>query len=387
MTTLQAWTALLALSAAAGCSKNAAANTAAADAGAPRVEGDRLILRPNDPQLAGLTTATVVEGAADSLRLPGRLVWNEDVTVRVFSPFAGRVARVIGDVGRRVRQQDTLALIVSPDYGQAQADARRAATDFAFAQRTAARVRDLFQHGVAAQKDVEAADADLERTRSELRRARSRLASYGADSTAGDQLFALRAPLGGRIVERSITPGQEVRPDQMLANAPQLFAPLFVVTDPSQLWVILDVPERELPVLSAGAALAVHANAWPGRTFPGRLTLVGGAVDPASRTLKVRGTVDNAQGTLKSEMLVTVTLPSLGASGMAVPASAVVLQGANHVVYVDEGGGRLRRAAVTVGAERQGSVAVLSGLAAGERVVTNGALLVEQLFQESKTHS
>jgi membrane fusion protein, heavy metal efflux system len=229
----------------AACAKNAGADNDAADSSGVRVEGQRLILPPKSSQLASLSTTPVSEAGPDSVRLPGRLAWDEDATVRVFSPFAGRVVSVQTDAGRDVHANDVLALIAAPDFGQAQADARRAATDLALAERTATRTRDLFQHGVVAQKDVDAAEADLSRARAEQQRAQARLALYGTDSTTTNQVFPLRTPLAGTVVERTITPGQEVRPDQMLANAAPLFAPLFVVTDPSRLWVVLDLPEAD----------------------------------------------------------------------------------------------------------------------------------------------
>jgi cobalt-zinc-cadmium efflux system membrane fusion protein len=371
-----------------GCGKTADAHADIALAeSAARVDGDHLVLAPNDPRIVTLATAMAMPATADSLRVPGRLAWDEDVTVRVFSPLSGRVARVMALVGRRVQAEDTLALIASPDFGQAQADAHRAATDFALAERTVGRMRDLLQHGVVAQKDVEAAEADVARARTELQRAQARLALYGGDTASISQMFPLRAPIGGTVVERSVTPGQEVRPDQMLANAPQLFAPLFVVTDPARLWVILDVPERDLPLIITGSPIGVKVTAWPDRVFPGRLTSVSGAVDASTRTIKVRGAVRNSRGLLKAEMLATVSLSSVNSGGVVVPSAAVLLEGGDHIVYVDEGKGTLRRTRVTVGTEHQGTVQVRSGLSPGERIVTSGALLFEQLFQESMSRS
>jgi cobalt-zinc-cadmium efflux system membrane fusion protein len=173
----------------------------------------------------------------------------------------------------------------------------------------------------------------------------------------------------------------------MLANAPQLFAPLFVITNPARAWVILDVPERELPYIRTGAALSVQPSAWPDRSFPGRVAFVAGGIDPATRTLKVRGTVDNAQGLLKSEMLVSVRLASATALGVGVPVSAVMLEGEQHVVYVEEARGRLRRVEVTVGSTQHGFVQVLSGLTEGQHVVTGNVLLVEQLYQQARKSS
>jgi len=329
-----------------GCRKSSAAShdvEVTADGSSPRVDGSVLILKPNDPQIVALSTALAVPAAAESVSVPGRLTWDEDVTVRVFSPFAGRVARVTADIGKRVRPEQTLALIASPDFGQAQADARRSATDLALDERNAARTRDLLDHGVAAQKDLEAAEAEVARARAEYQRAQTRLALYGAhDASTIDQVFALRAPIGGVVVERSVTPG---------------------------------------------SVIETRVNAWPDRVFPGRVTLVSGSVDPNTRTVKARGALLNTQGLLKAEMLVTVSLAAPARGAVAVPSAAVLLQGNDHVVFVDEGKGRLRRTPVTIGAERRGIVPVLSGLAPGERIVTHGSLLFEQLFQQTKSHS
>jgi cobalt-zinc-cadmium efflux system membrane fusion protein len=363
-----------------GCGRSSASE-AGESPPAARAEGPRLILDPGSPQLAALATAPVVEAAPLTARMNGRLAWNEDVTVRIFSPFAGRVLDVRVDVGRRVAPSDALATIAAPDFGQAQADARRAAADLALAERTATRMRDLLQHGVVAQKDVDAAEADLARARAEQQRADARLRLYGGDSTSVTQVFALRTPLGGTVVERNINPGQEVRPDQMLANAPQLFAPLFVVTDPSRLWIQLDVPERYVSEIEPGAPLDVRALAFPDRSFPGTVVLISGAVDPTTRTVKVRGTVANHGGLLKAEMLATATATGRRSTGPAVPAAAVLLDGDAHVVFVEEARGRYRRCQVQVGLEQDGQVPVTGDLRPGERVVTGGSLLLEQLFQ------
>ena len=289
--------------------------------------------------------------------------------------------RVVADAGRIVRAGDTLALIASPEFGQADADARRSATDLELAERTLGRTRDLFAHGVVAQKDVFAAAADSARARAEADRAQARVAQYGGNAASVNQVFALRAPLGGSVVQRNITPGEEVRPDQMLASTPELVAPLFAVTDPSRLWVQLDVPERDLASVREGAPIAVRVQAWPDQAFRGTLTLVGSAVDPGTRTIKVRGTVDNPERRLKAEMLVTVDVMGPSRTGVVVPAAAVLLVGDAHVVFVREVPGRYRRAAVTVGAASADRVTLTGGVGPDDVVVTEGSLLLEQLFQ------
>src|SRR2546427_12404028 len=121
----------------AGCRNGkAAARESGASTTAARVEGPRVILPEGSPQLASLSVAAAAPSVPRPVRLNGRIVWNEDVTVRIFSAFAGRVVKGTVDAGQPVQPGDVLATIASPDFGQAQADARRAVTDLAFAQQT-----------------------------------------------------------------------------------------------------------------------------------------------------------------------------------------------------------------------------------------------------------
>ena len=327
----------------------------------------------------GVVTVSPPAGA-DSIAFGGRLVWSEDATVRIFTPFAGRVTRVLSDIGQRVRPGQTLAVIEAPDFGQALADARRAMADLNLATRTVARQRDLLAHGVASRREVEAAETDSIRAASDRQRTEARIALYGADSTASAQGFPLRAPLGGLVVERNLTPGQEVRPDQMLAGTAQLTAPLFLVTDPGHLWVQVDIPEQDAGRVAPGQPMSLRVLALPGRAFKGRLTVIASEIDPTTRTIKARGVVDNPSQALKAEMLVSVQVGVPTGSALTVPAQSVFLEGADRFVFVQDGAGRYRHRSVTTGAARNGVVSVIKGLNVGDRIVVDGVLLLNQLY-------
>lgn len=361
---------------AAGCG----APAGSADRLAPVVDGDCLIIPAGSPRLAGVASTMAVADAPDSLVVPGRMAWDEDVTVRVFAPYAGRVIAVQSDVGRRVSRGDTLAVVASPDFGQAGADAQRAATDFELAERTAARTRDLLAHGVVARKDLEAAEADLARARTERKRATARLSLLGADTNIVGDAYALRAPLAGVVVDRRITPGQEVRPDQMLAGLPQLAAPLFTISDPARLWLNLDVPERDLATVHPGMLVRFEPDARPGAVVIARLAWVAAEVDSATRTVRARAEVANADGQLRADMLVTAHVALTGRPTVTVPAEAVIYRDGRNVVFVQEAGGRIRRTPVEIGAAHGGRVTLVRGVAPGTRVVTTGAILIEGLF-------
>ena len=308
---------------------------------------------------------------------------NDNVTVRIYSPFAGRVSRIAAEPGQALKQGDTLALIASPDFGQAQADARKATTDYILAERTVSRIRDLFEHGAAAQKELQSAEADVARALSEKQRTEARLALYGNTTNSIDQLYMLKTPLDGIVVEKNINPGQEVRSDQMLASSSQLFSPLFVVTDPTRLWLLLDLNEHQLADIKAGQELVIRAAAYPDQEFHGKIDFVSDYLDSTTRTIKVRASVDNSSRALKAEMLVRAELSTAHPTGLNISSSAVFLRGDKHYVFVEEERGTFSRREVKIGPEQGDKVAVLEGVQPGQRVVTGNCLLLEQIFNSA----
>src|SRR5438093_6371468 len=172
-----------------------------------RVENGQVIVEPGSPPAASVSIETAQPPAAATLALNGRIVWDDNVTTRLFTPFAGRVTKIQVEAGESIEAGAPLVAIASPDFGQAQADARRAATDFALAERTVSRLRELSEHGAAAQKDFQAAEAELERARLEKELKAKRLALYGAAADL-DQAYILKSPIArqhaaaGRAVVR-----------------------------------------------------------------------------------------------------------------------------------------------------------------------------------------
>jgi cobalt-zinc-cadmium efflux system membrane fusion protein len=368
--------ALLAL-AVAGCSRRAALP----DKPAFRVDGDTVVFDDASAQAATVRVAAVSRASDDHVDVTGRLVWDEDATARVFPPVAGRVARIARDFGSPVARGELLALLSSPDFGQAQSDAARSAADLRSAERTFERVSQVYERGGASRKDRDQAEADLERARAESERTRRRLELWGGEATATgrvDQDLPLRSPVAGVVVERNLNPGQEVRPDAT--------TPLFVISDPHHLWVLLDVTERDLADVETGARLLVRSPAFPDRSFEGVLDTLGAGLDPATRTVRARGKVANPEDLLKGEMYVSAEIARKEtARRLQVPARAVLQDHEQRFVFVEEGKGRYRRTPVQVGPEREGTVPVLSGLADGARIAVEGELLLEAAWAEVRT--
>ena len=343
-----------------------------------RLEAETLVFAADAPQLQTIKSEHAQPGKPAKLSVTGRLVWDETRTVRIYPPFSGRVARINAQPGDQVRAGQTLALLASPEFGQAQAEARRGATDFALAQKNLARLRELHTHGVAARKDLQAAEADYARAESELQRAQKRVSLYGGNEAAVDQSFALKSPIAGTVVERNINPGQELRSDLVLANAPAMF----VITDPSHLWVQLDASESDLAHLKRGASLQLHSSAYPGASFPARVETIADFIDPLTRVIKVRAAVDNSQHRLKAEMFVTAAVDIGTEAGVRVPAKAVFLAGDKHYAFIEDAPGRYRRVEVKTGSGANGSINVVSGIAQEQKVVVEGSLLLQRMAKE-----
>ena len=349
------------------------------ESSAPSVSGDRVVFPAHSPKRAAITAVAAEPRGPEVRRLSGRVVWDEEATVRVYSPVAGRVAAVAVALGERVEKDAALVRIDSPDFGQAQADLRKANADALLAARTLARTKDLFEHGAVARKDLDAAEAAQAGMESEQQRATARLKLYGAADGEVNGLFTLRAPLGGAVVEKNVNPGQEVRPDQQLANAPQLFAPLCVISDPTRLRVLIDAPERELAVLRTGVPIAVRSMAIPDRTFAGQIDGVSDSLDATTHMVMVRARVENPERRLKAEMFVTVEFTVDGPPGVEVPIKAVFMKNERHFIYVEEQPGAYARHDVELGPEHDGKILVRSGVSAGQRVVTEGGLLLDEV--------
>jgi cobalt-zinc-cadmium efflux system membrane fusion protein len=340
----------------------------------PRVQGDTITFPANAPQLGYLGVERAPERKTVASGLNGRLAWDEDVTARVFPSVSGRVIQILVSPGQSVTAGTVLAKIHSPDFGQAQAEARKAVADLNTAERALRRQHDLFDHGAAAAKDVEEAEGDYARAVSEKERAFSTLALYGGNTSSGDGVFSLRSPVAGVVVEKSLNPGQEVRSEQVGDK------PLFVITDPRRLWLFLDASESDVASLRRNQEVAIRARAVPGKTFHGRIDVIGEGLDPSTRTIKARCLVDNSEKLLRAEMYVTADVSS-AASGVDVSTKAVFLKDNRNFVFVETAPGEFEKKPVTVGAESNGRSVILSGVSAGQNVVIDGCLLLESILE------
>ena len=344
----------------------------------PIVQDNQIRFPPGHSQLALLSITAAAPGKSITVELPARVVWNEARTQRIYPPFAGRVMAIRADVGQSVKAGGVLANLASPDFGSAQADTAKAQSDLRLSQKTMQRQRELLDAGIIARKDFEQAEADASRAQAEAQRANARTNLYGGASGVGvDQQLAIRTSVAGVVVERNLNPGQEVRPDQSGPGVPALF----VVTDPTSLWIQIDARESDVGTLLPGSSFELVVPSLPGRKFEGKVIAASDFIDPATRTIKIRGIVDNRDRLLKAEMLATARLERQLGAGVLVPASAVLLTGVKHSVFVQTQPGLFEPREVQLGYQGPREVVVSHGLEVGEQVVSNNVLLLARQFR------
>lgn len=336
----------------------------AQEAPRPSLNSNQSITFPaGAPQLSYLR----IEAAAD-LPVPlldalsGRVAYDDNHTARIFAPVNGRVLKVLAQAGDTVRAGQPLLALDVPDY----ADLKKAESDQETKRRALERSQALFGMEVVARKDLEAAENDYRAAAAEAERSRARLRNLSP--LAGESGFALRTPLAGIVTERQANPGTEVRPDAS--------SPLFVVSDPRQLWVVAELSEKELGKLKVGQSVAVSVEAYPDRTFPGKVEAIGDVLDSQTRRVPVRCSVPNPERLLKPEMFARLTPESSTQRLPRVPNSALVTEGLHTYLFVEQEVGVLTRREVSLAFRGHDASFVSRGLAAGERVVTAGALLL-----------
>jgi cobalt-zinc-cadmium efflux system membrane fusion protein len=152
--------------------------------------------------------------------------------------------------------------------------------------------------------------------------------------------------------------------------------PLFVITDPTRLWVSFELAEKDVGKLHVGQPVAVSVEAYPDQAFTARIDFISDVVDPTTRRLVVRSELDNPERRLKPEMYAKVTPLAEGQSLPRVPNTALVTEGVKTFLFVEREPGVIEKREVRLAFRGPATSWVKEGLKAGERIVTTGALLL-----------
>jgi cobalt-zinc-cadmium efflux system membrane fusion protein len=341
-------------------------------------------------QLSIATAPALVQEMAEYLNVTGT-VQPVDSRVAHIRPLArGRVEEVLVRVGDRVRRGQVLARFDNLEAGElasayraAQAETRKLQVTRQAAARQAERNRKLVELGAAPRKDLEAAQAEEQAAAAALQAQESvmaglaaRLRRFGVDPAApGPPLSDIAAPIAGIVTAVATAPGEVIDAEEEL----------FTLADISTVWVQAEVFEKDLGRIRTGQSAFVEIDAYPDRWFTASVTYVGDVVDPKTRTVKVRCETPNPAALLKLDMFAGVRLPTPERRrGVAVPESALEQINGRRVVFVRAAGEQFEVRPVTVGMRVNGMAEIVSGLNAGETVVSQGSFHLKSMLLESQ---
>lgn len=312
------------------------------------------------------------------LEATGQIVPADDGQARVGVRVPGRITALRAAVGDQVARGQVLAVVESPELGSAKADYVSAAAAARLGRENAAREHQLFERQISAEVEWRKAEAEAVRTAAELQAAENKLHALGvSDAQLPDRVkhftstITAASPIAGVVVERGVTLGEMVTPDKTL----------FLVIDLARVWLIVEVFEKDIAQVAIGQRIKLSVAAYKERTFEGAVSHIGAIVEPRSRAVKIRIELANADGALKPGMFARVALAGTVGDDhehLFVPAAAVQRGERGHIVFVPGARpGEFVPRAVSIGHEAGTSVAIESGLTAGEQVVVSGAFVLK----------
>lgn len=344
---------------------------------------------------ASLTIESVTErGFRAERATEGKIAIDEDRSTPVFSPYAGRVTRLLARPGDQVVKGQPLFVIEAADNVQAQNDfitamaaMNKARSALDLAQLQATRAKDLFEGKAVPLKDYQQSQATLIQAENDMRSsqtameaARNKLRILGLtdediatfqEKRRINPETTIFAPIAGTVVQRKIGPGQYVN-----AGASD---PVYVIGDLSTVWMTAFVRESDCASVAVGQEVTFNVLALPGRPLSARLNYVATAIDPATRRLLVRATVDNKDFVLKPEMFANVTIYSAGdRPAVGVPKTALIYEGDQVRIWVAHPDRSIELREIKPGLTNGDLVEVVGNLKPGEMIVTKGALFIDR---------
>ena len=344
--------------------------------------------RPTKAQWESFKVAPVQPMSFRTERLTeGNIAYNDDSMTQVFSPYTGRVTRVIAKLGDRVKKGAPLMGVAATEFVQAQSDLIAARTQLTLTTTTEKRQHELYLAKSGALKDWLQSEADLSTAQNNLRAVQDRLHIMGKSDAEISALEGqakgqrmnpeslILAPISGTVTQRQIGVGQYIN-----SVAGGSANPVYTIGNLSKLWLVANVREVDAPQIRVGQLVEVHVTAYPERLFKARVTWIAPSIDPNTHRLPVRAEIENPDGMLKAMMFASFNIiTSKETVSPAIPQSAIVYQGEETHVYVARHDGAIEIRPVKLGRTRaDGMVEVINGLVTGEDIVTSGTLFIDR---------
>jgi membrane fusion protein, heavy metal efflux system len=309
------------------------------------------------------------------LRLTGNVAFNGFLTTPVITQVSGPVSRLVVSPGQHVSKGQPMLYISSPDYSQLRANYLKARDAHALAHKNYVRAQDLYAHHAIAERDLQAAESAEIQAQADLQAAEQSLKILGIPQpeTLVERPLTpevpLVAPITGEAVERLCAPGQVIQ-----AGSTQCFT----ISNMKTVWVLANVYEDQLAYVHVGDPVTIKTDSYPD-VFHGRISFMGAALDPTSRTLQARIDTANPDGKLKKDMYITATVVAGKINNALLVPDAAVLRDAENqpFVYVEVADAQFARRQVQLAGSYSGKTQIVSGIKAGDRVAGDGSLFLQ----------
>lgn len=306
------------------------------------------------------------------LRVSGSIQVDEQRVARLGASVTGRINDIDAVLGQHVKQGQVLATLNSTELAQNQLSYIKALQQISLHTKAVERARLLLEADVISAAELQRREAELAAAQAELYAARDQLLVLGMSEPAIKQLTnsgqmrsfsSVTARLDGTVISRKVNLGQVVQPAEEL----------FIVADLSHVWAVAEVPEQQIELIQKGEDVKIEIPALGGKQMTGKLIYLGDVVNPQTRTVTVRTDIQNAGGSIKPDMLISMLVQSKPMPHLAVPLQAIVRENDKDHVFVQIAPNKYRLREVVLGAEYEGMVAVTRGVEEGEVVVGEGA--------------
>lgn len=365
-----------------GCDSAPEATT---EAKATEKKADRGVvhLTAEEIQRGGIEVKPVARVDFQIIRdFPGTVMPNQHAVAEITTLVRGRVVDVYVDLGQEVKAGALLAILYSSELGMAQSSYLKAVAKLYVAERAFRRAQSLLEEKVIGVAEMQRREGDMISARADKRESQDRLRLLGMSDEQIARLdreqtiqshVPIVAPFDGRVIVRNLTKGEVVETTEKL----------FVVADLSEVWVIANIPEKDIPYihqdqLKHGQTVEVIVTAYPGQLFHGKITYVGDVLDAATRTMRLRLELPNPDRKLKPEMYATIRVYSDAEKDvLVVPESSIQRDRDKRFVFVQRDPQSFEVRDVKLGPSSADMVKVLDGLREGESIVTQGAFVLK----------
>jgi len=332
--------------------------------------GDKIIIPEGSALRSRLSVMPApAKPVSPRLILPAIVESDPARTAAVLTPLSGRLIALKVALGDRVRQGQALAVIDSPDLGQAYDDDEKAADTLKLTEKNLGRQEAQNKLGVASDRDLDQARSDRAQAAAEYARTQARLKMLGVAlaNRLSSHLLTVTAPMNGSVTTLGVAPGNMI-------NDPTL--PLMTVADLSTIWVTALVAENDVAAVAKNQDAEVTLTAYPDRLLHGKVLFVSDVLDADSRRNKIRIAFANADYALKPNMFATVSIAGREQSLVVLPSSALLMNNDRTTVFIATAPWTFERRTVDPLLDEGQSVAIRSGVSAGEQVLVKGGILL-----------